>query len=61
MLCRFPEADSVEAGLMPLSKALVLAHLSTWKDHRNALVAAVAEGLMTRIEAGEMDEREEDD
>jgi hypothetical protein len=43
-----------------LSRDLVLTHLARWEDHRNPLVAALAEGMRTRIEAGEMDEREED-
>lgn len=45
---------------MGLSKAAVLAHLARWEAHRAPVVAAVAEGMRTRIEAGEMDEREEE-
>jgi hypothetical protein len=43
-----------------LSKAAVLAHLGRWETHRSPLLAAMAEGMRTRIEAGEMDEREEE-
>ena len=43
-----------------LSRDAVLAHLAKWQDHQSLLVAAMAEGMKTRIEAGEMDEREED-
>lgn len=45
---------------MALSKDAVLAHLARWESHPNALLAAMAEGMRTRIEAGEMDEREEE-
>lgn len=44
-----------------LSRAAVLAHLARWESHRNTLLAAMAEGMRTRIEAGEMDEREEEE
>jgi len=44
-----------------LSRAAVLAHLARWESHQNTLLAAMAEGMRTRIEAGEMDEREEQD
>lgn len=45
---------------MGLSRAAVLAHLARWEGHGNVLLAAIAEGMRTRIEAGEMDEREEE-
>lgn len=45
---------------MGLSKTAVLAHLARWENHRDPVVAAIAEGMRTRIEAGEMDEREEE-
>ncbi len=45
---------------MGLSKAAVLTHLARWEDHRDPVVAAVAEGIGTRIDAGEMDEQEEE-
>ncbi|WP_181439786.1 hypothetical protein [Curtobacterium sp. MCBD17_028] len=43
-----------------LSRDAVLAHLARWQGHQSLLVAAMAEGMRTRIEAGEMDEREEE-
>lgn len=45
---------------MALSRVAVLEHLARWEAHRNPLVAAMAEGMRTRIEAGEMNEREEE-
>jgi hypothetical protein len=44
-----------------LSRTAVLAHLARWECHRNTLLAAMAEGMRTRIEAGEMDEREDEE
>jgi hypothetical protein len=61
------QASGLDGTYVPLrgaregvSRELVAQHLARWEAHRNPLVAAMAEGMRTRIEAGEMDEREED-
>jgi hypothetical protein len=45
---------------MALDVVKVLAYLARWREHGNVLVASVADGLAARIEAGEMDQREEE-
>lgn len=53
-------ASAGGVAVTALSRAAVLAHLARWESHRNPLLAAMAEGMKTRIEAGEMNEREEE-
>lgn len=43
---------------MPLDKAAVLAHLKARAAHHNLLIHAVLTGLVTAIERGDFDEKE---
>jgi hypothetical protein len=43
-----------------IDRTLLLDHLKKWAGHKNLLIAAVIGGLITAVECGDFDKKEND-